>query len=144
MSEGGERSDAAVDPERFARGLAKYREVYGDDAIAFGPGDSAFFDLMMAQLFGEIWTREALAVPQRRLLVMGVLAAQGKWDTLQLQLSRALATGELTVDQVREVALHLIQYVGYPSSSDLFRVSETVVALHAQPPTMPDGDEELE
>jgi 4-carboxymuconolactone decarboxylase len=132
-------SGGSVDPERFARGLAKYREVYGDDAIALGPGESAFFDLMMAQLFGEIWAREALAIPQRRLLVMGVLAAQAKWDTLQLQLTRALATGELTVDQVREVALHLIQYVGYPSSSDLFRVSETAIALHAQPPTDDEG-----
>jgi len=134
-----------VDPERFAAGLARYREVYGDDAIVFGRGDSAFFDLMMTQLFGEVWTREALAIPQRRLLVMGVLAAQGKWDTLQLQLARALATGELTVDQVREVALHLIQYVGYPSSSDLFRVSETAIALHTQAPGAgADGDEELE
>ncbi|MBM3659274.1 MAG: carboxymuconolactone decarboxylase family protein [Actinobacteria bacterium] len=133
----------AVDPERFAAGLAKYREVYGDDAVAFGHGDSAFFDLMMGQLFGEIWAREALAIPQRRLLVMGVLAAQAKWDTLQLQLARVLATGELTVDQVREVALHLIQYVGYPSSSDLFRVSETAIALHALA-AAGDGDEELE
>lgn len=124
-----------VDRERFERGLARYREVYGDDAVAFGPGDSAFFDLMMAQLFGEIWSRPGLGIDQRRLLVMGVLAAQAKWDTLQIQLARALATGELTVDQVREVALHLIQYVGYPSSSDLFRVSETAIALHAQPPT---------
>lgn len=128
-----------VDPERFAAGLAKYREVYGDDAIAFAPGDSGFFDLMMAQLFGEIWTRDALAIGQRRLLVMGVLAAQAKWDTLQLQLARALATGELTADQVREVAIHLIQYVGYPSSSDLFRVSETAIALHTQPPGEDEG-----
>jgi len=119
--------------ERFEHGLRRYREVYGDDAVTFAEGDSAFFDLMMAQLFGEIWTREALGIDQRRLLVMGVLAAQGKWDTLQLQLARALTTGELDADQVREVALHLIQYVGYPSSSDLFRVSETAIALHTQP-----------
>lgn len=136
----------AVDPERFAAGLAKYREVYGDDAIAFGHGDSAFFDLMMAQLFGEIWTRPGLANEQRRLVVMGVLAAQGKWDTLQIQMSRALATGELDADAVRELAIHLIQYVGYPSSSDLFRVSETAIALHTQArgAAAGDGDEELE
>ncbi len=140
VSERSERTDGgAVDPERFAAGLAKYREVYGEDAIAFAPGDSAFFDLMMAQLFGEIWTRPALGIDQRRLLVMGVLAAQGKWDTLQIQLSRALVTGALDADGVREVAIHLIQYVGYPSSSDLFRVSETAIALHAQPPTDDEG-----
>jgi 4-carboxymuconolactone decarboxylase len=120
-----------VDPERFDRGLARYREVYGDDAVTFEPGQAAFFDLMITHLFGEVWTRPGLAIDQRRLLVMGVLAAQAKWDTLQTQVTRALATGELTVDQVREVAIHLIPYVGYPSSSDLFRVSETAIALHA-------------
>jgi 4-carboxymuconolactone decarboxylase len=134
----------AVDPERFDAGLARYREVYGDDAIAFAPGDSGFFDLMMTQLFGEVWTRPGLEIDQRRLLVMGVLAAQGKWDTLQLQLTRALTTGELTSDAVREAAIHLIQYVGYPSSSDLFRVSETAIALHGQATAGGDGDEELE
>jgi alkylhydroperoxidase/carboxymuconolactone decarboxylase family protein YurZ len=61
-------------------------------------------------------------------MVMGVLAAQRAFDTLGIQFSRALDTGELTVEQVRETAIHLIQYVGYPSSGDLYRVSETAIA----------------
>jgi 4-carboxymuconolactone decarboxylase len=142
MSERSEPPDVmTTDAERFARGLAKYREVYGDDAITFAAGDSGFFDLMITQLFGEVWTRPGLGIDQRRLLVMGVLAAQAKWDTLQIQLARALATGELTAEQVREVVIHLIPYVGYPSSSDLFRVSETAIALHAQPPSDDEGIE---
>ena len=114
--------------DRRERGLAKYREVYGDDAFVFKEGDSEFFDLMLTQLFGEVWSRPALAVSERRLLVMGVLAAQRAFDTLGIQFSRALETGEMTVEQVRETAIHLIPYVGYPSSSDLYRVSETSIA----------------
>ena len=128
-----------TEDERFARGLARYREVYGDDAVTFEPGDAAFFDLMITQLFGEVWTRPGLAIDQRRLLVMGVLAAQHRFDTLQIQLVRALESGELTAEQVREVVIHLIPYVGYPSSSDLFRVSETAIALHERPPGDEDG-----
>ena len=119
-----------TDDERMARGLAKYREVYGDDAIVFPPGEVAFFDLMITQLFGEVWTRPDLAIDQRRLLIMGVLAAQHRFDTLQTQFTRALAGGELTVAQVREVVIHLIPYVGIPSASDLFRVSEAAIAGH--------------
>ncbi|MFA5885942.1 MAG: carboxymuconolactone decarboxylase family protein, partial [Acidimicrobiia bacterium] len=115
------------DPERLARGLAKYREVYGDEAVVFDPGQVEFFDLMIAQLFGEVWTRPALGVEQRRLLVMGVVAAQHRFDTLEIQLTRALDAGELTVQQVRDVVIQLIPYVGYPSSSDLFRVGETAI-----------------
>ena len=113
---------------RRGRGLAKYREVYGDDAFVFEEGASEFFDLMLTQLFGEVWSRPALAVSERRLLVMGVLAAQRAFDTLGIQFSRALETGEMTVEQVRETAIHLIPSVGYPSSSALYRVSETSIA----------------
>ena len=117
---------------RFERGLEQYRRVYGDDAFVFEAGDADFFDIMIEQLFGEVWTRLGLEVEQRRLLVMGVLAAQHHFDTLQLQFARALATGELTAEQVREVVIHLVPYVGYPSSSELYRAGETAIATQAQ------------
>ena len=120
------------DDERRARGLDVYRQVYGDDAVTFEPGQADFFDLMMGHLFGEVWARPALAIDARRLLVMGVLAAQHRFDTLGLQFSRTLANGELSVEQVREVAIQLIPYIGYPSSGDLYRVSETAIATHLE------------
>ncbi len=120
------------DPEadRRARGLDMYRRVYGEDAVVLEEGQSDFFDLMMSHLFGEVWSRPALPVESRRLLVIGVLAAQHRFDTLGIQFLRTLTTGELTVEQVREVVVQLIPYVGYPSSSDLYRVSETAIATH--------------
>ncbi len=114
--------------DRRARGLNRYREVYGDDALAFDAGQFDFFDLMMEHLFDGVWNRPALGIAERRLLVLGVLAAQHEFDTVELQLTRALATGELDEDQVREVAIHLIPYVGYPSSGALFGASERAIA----------------
>ncbi len=121
---------SAADPERRAHGLDVYRQVYGEDAVTFEPGQADFFDLMMEHLFGEVWARPALAIDARRLLLMGVLAAQHRFETLGQQFSRTLANGELTVEQVREVAIQLIPYIGYPSSGDLYRVSETAIATH--------------
>ena len=120
------------DDERRALGLDVYRQVYGDDAVTMEPGQADFFDLMMGHLFGEVWARPALAIDARRLLVMGVLAAQHRFDILGLQFSRTLANGELSVEQVREVAIQLIPYSGYPSSGDLYRVSETAIATHLE------------
>jgi 4-carboxymuconolactone decarboxylase len=114
--------------DRWERGLAVYREVYGDDAVVFERGQAPFFDLMLEQLFAEVWSRPALDVPSRRLLTMGVLAAQHRFETLGSQFARALSAGELTVEQVREVVVHLVPYVGYPSSGDLFRVGEEAIA----------------
>lgn len=118
------------DEARRARGLEVYRQVYGDDAFAFEPGQSDFFDTMLEQLFAEVWSRPALDVATRRLLVIGVLAAQHRFDPLAIQLERVLATGELTEEQVREVVLQLTPYVGYPTASDLYRVAETAIAKH--------------
>ena len=119
-----------VDADRYAEGVAKYREVYGPDLPLAEHGSSDFFDLMIGHLFGEVWTGEALPVATRRLLVMGVLAAQHEFDVLGIQVSNALRTGELTAEQVREVVIQLIPYVGYPSSGSLFRVSETAIVNH--------------
>ena len=114
--------------ERFERGFAMYREVYGDNAYASAQGESDFFDLMIEQLFAEVWTRPGLTLPMRRLMVLGVLAAQHRFDVLLIQFRRALETGELTPAQVREVVIFLVAYVGYPVSGDLRRVSEQAIA----------------
>jgi 4-carboxymuconolactone decarboxylase len=112
---------------RWDQGLRRYREIYGPDAHVFPQGQIPAFDLMIEQLFGEVWVRDALNISTRRLLVMGVLAAQREFDTLQLQFERALASDELTEAQVREVVVHLVQYVGYPSMSGLLRAAETAI-----------------
>lgn len=124
--------DPEISAGRRARGLDVYRQVYGDDAFAFEPGQVEFFDLMMADLFGDVWARPALPIGTRRLLVMGVLAAQHRFDTLGMQFRRSLETGELDVDQVREVVIQLLPYVGYSCSSDLYRVSESAIAAHME------------
>ncbi len=116
--------------DRRTLGLDVYRRVYGDDATVFEAGEASFFDLMLGYLFGEVWSRPGLPLEARRLLVMGVLAAQSRFDTLRSQFARALAAGELSPEQVREVVIHLIPYVGYPASGDLFRAGEDAIAAH--------------
>ncbi|MBB85545.1 MAG: carboxymuconolactone decarboxylase [Deltaproteobacteria bacterium] len=119
--------------DRRERGLATYREVYGEDA-ALPPGGSAdFFDLLIIdQQFSEVWSRDALPIPMRRLLTMGVLAATRRFDILEIQFARVLEAGELTEEQVREVVIHLITYVGTPSSGDLYRASEAGIQAHRE------------
>jgi 4-carboxymuconolactone decarboxylase len=117
--------------ERRRRGLETYHAVYGPDAARPAGGSAEFFDLLIIdQQFAEVWSREALPIPVRRLLTMGVLAAQHRFEILGLQFARVLETGEMTVEQVRETVIHLITYVGTPSAGDLHRVSERAIAAH--------------
>lgn len=116
------------DSERRKRGLAKFNEVYCGDLPAPGEGDMPFFDIMLEQLFGEVWTREALSLRDRRLVTMGVIAALGERDTFAIQVRSAIKNGELTPEQCREMVIHLAQYAGYPRAAGLIGEVEKVIA----------------
>ena len=94
--------NAHGDDERYERGMAKYREVYGADAMVFERGTAPFFDVMIEQLFAEVWTRPALSTAQRRLISMSVAAARGRFETLRIQFEQALRDGDLSAEQVIE------------------------------------------
>jgi 4-carboxymuconolactone decarboxylase len=90
------------------------------------PGD--FGRYTVDHLFGDIWCREELDRRDRRLLTIGVLAALGQASLLEIQFDSALANGELTTDQVRELTIHLAHYVGWPLATQVNTAAEKVIA----------------
>ena len=113
---------------RRERGAEMLKKVYAGDVPVPPEGSSAFADLMLEQVFAEVWTREALGVRDRRLLVMGVIAALGEADIWRIQVRSALKNGELTAEQVREALIQLAQYAGYPRTAGLLRATEEAIA----------------
>ena len=120
------------DSERRERGLAKFNEVYCGDLPAPPAGAMAFFDLMLEQLFGEVWTRPTLSLRDRRLLTMGVIAALGEREPFAIQVRSALKNGELSPEQLREIVIHLAPYAGYPRAAGLVGEVEKVLAEQAR------------
>jgi 4-carboxymuconolactone decarboxylase len=113
-------------PDR-AQGMAKMQEVYNftvdpDDV----PGD--FVAYTVDHLFGDVWCRPGLDVFQRRLVTIGVLAALGKTDLLDVQFQSALHNEELNEDQVRELVVHLTHYVGWPLATGVSEAAERVIS----------------
>lgn len=94
------------------------------------PGDveGDFVAYTVDHLFGDVWTRPALDNFQRRLITIGVLAALGKTDLLDVQFQSALDNGELEEDQVREIVVHLAHYVGWPLATGVNEAAERVIA----------------
>ncbi len=116
------------DSERRARGLTLFNEVYDGDLPAPPEGAMDFFDLMLEQTFAEVWSRETLSVRDRRLVIMGVIAALGERDTFKIQARAALKKGEITPVQLREVLIQLAHYAGYPRAAGLVGVIEQTIA----------------
>ena len=115
------------DTERRKRGAEMLTKVYAGDVVVPPEGQSAFADLMLEQVFAEVWTRPALEIRERRLLIMGVIAALGESMTWKIQVRAALKNGELTPEQAREALLQLTQYIGYPRAAALLGPTEEAI-----------------
>jgi 4-carboxymuconolactone decarboxylase len=118
-----------TDKSRLEKGLEMFAEVYaGQVQIPPGAEEAPFQSLMLENLFGEIWSRDAMSIRDRRLILMGVLAGVGA-DTmlLEIQLKAALAKGELQPEQLREIPIILTQYIGYPKTVPVMFAVEKVL-----------------
>jgi 4-carboxymuconolactone decarboxylase len=78
-----------------------------------------FFDLTVDHLFGSIWTRPGLSMRDKRLMTLTVVTALGLQDLTEVQVNAALANEELTEDELKEMAIFLTHYVGFPLGSGL-------------------------
>jgi 4-carboxymuconolactone decarboxylase len=118
-----------ADDERRKKGMKYFDEVYG--GIVPFPAKELHDDFLfntVDQLFSEVWSRPTMSIRDRRLFVMGMIAAQAEGDTFEIQIRAALHKGELTPDEIRELAVILPYYVGYPRGSRMRAVTQRVLA----------------
>jgi 4-carboxymuconolactone decarboxylase len=101
------------DTSRRARGEAILQQMFG--GVPAVPETSR--DLMamtVDHLFGEVWARPGLALRDRSLATVAVLAALGREPQLELHLRGALQLG-ITPSELRELMMHLAHYSGWPT-----------------------------
>ena len=113
---------------RREQGMARMADVYAWGEVPDLPG--AFFGVTAEHLFADIWNREGLTDRDRRLMLLGVIAALGETSVLPVQLDAALARDELTPDQLREVAVFLAHYVGWPRAAAFNNLVEERIRSH--------------
>ena len=80
-------ADADTQTEQRKRGLDLMSQVYGWE-MSDGPG--LHFAHTADQLFAEVWSRPALSIRDRRLILLGALAASGQVDVAEIQAGAAL------------------------------------------------------
>ena len=99
------------------KGLEKMNEVYGWEMPNM-EGDE-YFALTADHLFGTIWTRPGLSMRDKRIMTLTVVTALGNSDLAEIQANAALANGEITEDELKEMAIFLTHYLGFPLGSKL-------------------------
>jgi 4-carboxymuconolactone decarboxylase len=109
------------------KGLEKMNEVYGWEMPDM-PGD--YFALTADHLFGTIWNRPGLSMRDKRIMTLTVVTALGISDLAEIQANAAVANGELSVDELKEMAIFLTHYLGFPLGSKLDGVVTKVAKQH--------------
>ena len=120
------------DAERHDAGMIVRRKVLGDAHVDRAIASTTsltedFQNLITRYAWGEIWSRPGLDVRTRRMLVVGTLVALGQLEELAMHVRAALASGDLTADQVKEVVLQQAIYCGVPAANAAFRVVAEVI-----------------
>src|SRR6476646_7983412 len=99
------------------KGLAKMNEVYGWEMPNVEGNE--YFALTADHLFGTIWTRPGLSMRDKRIMTLTVVTALGNSELAEIQANAALANGEITEDELKEMAIFLTHYLGFPLGSKL-------------------------
>ena len=89
-----------------------------------------FQDMITRFAWGGIWTRPGLDRRTRRLLVLVITAALGRWEEFRLHARAALAR-ELEPCDVKEALLQTAVYAGLPAANTAFHIVEEETGKHA-------------
>jgi 4-carboxymuconolactone decarboxylase len=120
--------------ERLQQGRAMRRQLLGDEyaeqvnrTVYDDPTMQKFIDLASETVFGSLWTRPGLDLKTRTLVCVVSDAATGRPAELALHLRMALRQG-WTRDELTEVLLHLLGYVGAPLVREALLTAKEVFA----------------
>jgi 3-oxoadipate enol-lactonase/4-carboxymuconolactone decarboxylase len=116
-----------AESERFALGLERRREILGrsyvDARLAARTEFNTAFQEMITQLaWGRIWTSSRIDDLTRRIVVMTMTAALGRWEEFELHVGAALRAG--IEARIIEDALFMVSvYAGVPTANTGFAIA---------------------
>jgi 3-oxoadipate enol-lactonase len=119
----------------FERGLARRRQMLGDAWVDQSIGransfNAPFQNLITRYAWHEIWNRPGLPGKSRRIIVLAITAALGRWEEFELHTRAALMGGPqegLTPDELREVLMQSAIYAGVPAANTAFTHAQKIL-----------------
>lgn len=110
------------DPDaRLAGGEDAFREI---NCLPFAPPrDNPYSGAgILNFVFGEMWLRPGLGMKERRLITVACVGFQDAQYPIMSHVYAALKSGDISFDEMDELALHFAAYYGWPKASYLNQV----------------------
>jgi 4-carboxymuconolactone decarboxylase len=112
-----ERVSREIAQARTDTGRRRYREVMVSDAPP--PATPYLSHGVVDSVFGELWDRPGLSRRDRRLVTLACVAAAAVEEPVQQHVYAALASGDISREELQEFVLHFAYYAGWPRASAL-------------------------
>jgi 4-carboxymuconolactone decarboxylase len=101
--------------DRWRRGAEVFSDVTGLPAP--NRGDDYAADVVIDQVFAEIWTRPGLTRKERRWISITCACMTGATVAMETHFGAALRTGDMSIDELREFIIHFAAYAGHPRAT---------------------------
>jgi 4-carboxymuconolactone decarboxylase len=95
------------------------------------PLNDPYTEFTTEHLFARVWGRPGLCRRDRRLITLTVAAVSAQRDSLTAHVRAALASGDLTADELHEWVLHLAHYGGWPAGTTAHTVFTEALSRHS-------------
>jgi 4-carboxymuconolactone decarboxylase len=117
--------------EQHDRGLALRTALFGREAvekrsIAFGEFGKPLQHIINAYAYGDVWSRAALPLAAKSLVMVAMMAAAGHQNELRVHLKGAVRNG-CKMEEIQEVLLLLALYCGIPAANEAHRIAAEVL-----------------
>ena len=86
-----------------------------------------FQDFITRIAWGEVWTRPGLERRTRRLLVVAVTAALGRWEEFSLHVRAGIERDGFTPDELKETLMQTAIYAGVPAANTGFQLARGIL-----------------
>jgi 4-carboxymuconolactone decarboxylase len=122
-----------MNEDAYKRGMKTRRKVLGDEWVDRAERNKTAFnadfqELITRYAWDEIWNRPGLPHKVRRMLVIAMTLALGRWEEYALHVRAALQSGDLSEDDLKEVLLQATIYCGVPAANTAFKEAREVIA----------------
>ena len=115
----------------YDRGLKLRTEMFGREAVekrmsAFGEFGKPLQHIINACAYGDVWSRTALPLATKSLVMVAMMAASGYEKELGVHIRGALKNG-CNAAQIQEVLLLLALYCGIPAANEAHRMAADIL-----------------
>ncbi len=116
----------------YEQGMKTRRSVLGNAHVDRAEANKSDFDkdfqeYITNSAWGAVWSRPGLTKRERSMITIAVLAALGHDEEVAMHIRATKNTGA-TMDDIKEVLLHIGVYAGVPVSNIAYKIAKKVYA----------------